>query len=230
MDITPRALLEIAGDRVPAGYARALRRFRYGNAVAKVDFALSQPVPWRHPELRRAGTVHVGGTRAEIARSERAVAQGQLSDSPYVLVSQPSVFDKSRAPAGNHTLWTYTHVPAHSRADRQEAVIQQIERFAPGFRDTILATSSRTAIDVHRHNPNYPRGDISAGLPNLRQLIRRPVISRDPWRTPMSGLYLCSASTTPGPGVHGLAGWFAALSALRHDFGIGPLPNLSIGA
>ena len=230
MDITPRALLEIAGDRVPAGYARALRRFRYGNAVAKVDFALSQPVPWRHPELRRAGTVHVGGTRAEIARSERAVAQGQLSDSPYVLVSQPSLFDESRAPAGNHTLWAYTHVPAHSRADRQEAVIRQIERFAPGFRDTILATSSRTAIDVQRHNPNYPRGDISAGIPNLTQLIRRPVISRDPWRTPMSGIYLCSASTTPGPGVHGLGGWFAALSALRRDFGIGALPNLSIGA
>lgn len=230
MDVTPRAFLEIAGDLVPARYARALRRFRYGNAVAKVDFALSQPVPWKHPELHRAGTLHLGGPREEIARSERAVARGQLTDSPYVLVSQPSVFDETRAPAGSHTLWTYTHVPALSRADRQEAVIRQIERFAPGFRDTILATSSRSAVDVQEHNPNYPGGDISAGVPNLAQLFRRPVISRDPWRTPVSGVYLCSASTTPGPGVHGLAGWFAALSALRHDYRIRALPNLSIGA
>ncbi len=230
LDVTPRALLEIAGDRLPARYARAMRRFRYGNAVAKVDFALSEPVPWRHPELRHAGTLHLGGSRSEMARSENGVGQGKLSDSPYVLASQPSVFDDTRAPAGCHTLWTYTHVPALSEVDRREAVIRQIERFAPGFRDTILATSSLTAADVGRHNPNYPRGDIAAGTPDLEQLIRRPVISRDPWRTPVPGVYLCSASTTPGPGVHGLAGWFAALSALRHDFGTRAVPNLSIGA
>ncbi|MDQ0642988.1 phytoene desaturase family protein [Microbacterium murale] len=227
LDVTPRALSRIAGDRMPERYRRALGRFRYGNAVAKVDFALSEPVPWSNEELGRAGTLHLGGTRAEIAAAENAVAHGTLSESPYVLVSQPSVFDDTRAPAGQHTLWTYTHVPAASRADRSEAVIRQIERFAPGFRDTILGMSSRTAIDVEHHNPNYPRGDISAGTPDLAQLLRRPVLSPDPWRTPMSGIYLCGASTTPGPGVHGLAGWHAALSALRNDFGTSALPVLA---
>lgn len=227
LDVTPRALSRIAGERMPQRYRDALGRFRYGNAVAKVDFALSEPVPWSHPELGRAGTLHVGGTRAEIAAAENAVAHGTLSESPYVLVSQPSLFDDTRAPAGQHTLWTYTHVPAASRADRSEAVIRQIERFAPGFRDTILGMSSRTAMDVERHNPNYPRGDISAGTPDLAQLLRRPVLSPDPWRTPMKGVYLCGASTTPGPGVHGLAGWHAALSALRNDFGTRALPDLA---
>ncbi|WP_188434888.1 phytoene desaturase family protein [Microbacterium murale] len=227
LDVTPRALSRIAGERMPQRYRKALGRFRYGNAVAKVDFALSAPVPWSHPELGRAGTLHLGGTRAEIAAAENAVAHGTLSDSPYVLVSQPSLFDETRAPAGQHTLWTYTHVPAASRADRSEAVIRQIERFAPGFRDTILGMSSRTAMDVERHNPNYLRGDISSGTPDLAQLLRRPVVSPDPWKTPMHGVYLCGASTTPGPGVHGLAGWHAALSALRNDFGTRMLPNLS---
>lgn len=227
LDVTPRALSSIAGERMPERYRRALARFRYGNAVAKVDFALSDPVPWSHPELRRAGTLHLGGTRAEIAAAENAVAHGTLSESPYVLVSQPSLFDDTRAPSGQHTLWTYTHVPAASRADRSEAIIRQIERFAPGFRDTVLGMSSRTALDVERHNPNYPRGDISAGTPNLTQLLRRPVLSPDPWRTPMKGVYLCGASTTPGPGVHGLAGWRAALSVLRNEFGTGALPDLS---
>ncbi|GAA1962243.1 NAD(P)/FAD-dependent oxidoreductase [Microbacterium deminutum] len=230
LDVTPHALLRIGGDRFPTRYALAVRRFRYGSAVAKVDFALSQPVPWQRPELHDAGTLHLGGTRQEIAVSESEVARGRLSDSPYVLISQPSVFDSTRAPEGAHTLWAYTHVPALDRSDRRDVVIRQIERFAPGFRDTILATSSATAIDVQRHNPNYPGGDIAAGTPNLAQLIRRPVVSRDPWRTPAAGVYLCSASTTPGPGVHGLAGWFAALSALRHDFGSRALPDLSIGA
>lgn len=227
LDVTPRALSRIAGERMPERYRRALGRFRYGNAVAKVDFALSAPVPWSHPELGRAGTLHLGGTRAEIAAAENAVAHGTLSDSPYVLVSQPSLFDDTRAPSGQHTLWTYTHVPASSREDRSEAVIRQIERFAPGFRDTIIGMSSRTAMDVERHNPNYPRGDISAGTPDLAQLLRRPVLSPDPWRTPMEGVYLCGASTTPGPGVHGLAGWHAALSALRNEFGTRTLPDLS---
>lgn len=227
LDVTPRALTRIAGDRMPEQYRRALARFRYGNAVAKVDFALSEPVPWSNPELHRAGTLHVGGTRAEIASAENSVAHGRLSDSPYVLVSQPSLFDDTRAPTGQHTLWTYTHVPAGSSADRSEAVIGQIERFAPGFRDTIIGMSSRTAVDVERHNPNYPRGDISAGTPDLAQLLRRPVLRPDPWRTPMSGIYLCSASATPGPGVHGLVGWYAALSALKNDFGTRALPDLS---
>ena len=227
LDVTPQALSRIAGDRMPSRYRRALARFRYGNAVAKVDFALSEPVPWTNPALRQAGTLHVGGSRSEIAAAENAVTRGELPERPYVLVSQPSVFDDTRAPTGQHTLWTYTHVPAGSGADRAEAVIGQIERFAPGFRDTILAMSSRTAVEVDNHNPNYPGGDIAAGTPDLMQLLRRPVLSPDPWRTPMPGVYLCSASTTPGPGVHGLVGWHAALSALRHDFGTSALPDLA---
>jgi phytoene dehydrogenase-like protein len=229
LDVTPRALLRLAEGAVPAGYRRALESFRYGGAVAKVDFALSEPVPWANPEVRRAGTVHVGGTRAEVADAENAVNRGRLPERPYVLVSQPSLFDATRAPAGQHTLWTYTHVPAGSAADRAEAVTAQIERFAPGFRDTILATSSRTAVDVEVHNPNYPGGDIAAGTPSLWQMLRRPVLSGDPWRTPIPGVYLASASAPPGPGVHGLAGWFAARSALRHDFGRRELPDLRRG-
>lgn len=227
LDVTPKAFLGLAGDRLPARYRRALRRFRYGGGVAKVDFALDGPVPWRHPELARAGTVHVGGTRQEVAEAENAVHRGRLPDRPYVLVSQPSVFDATRAPAGKHTLWTYTHVPAGSPADRREAVTAQIERFAPGFRDRILATSSRTAIEVERHNPNYPGGDISAGAPELWQLFARPTFSGEPWRTPIPGVYLASASTAPGPGVTGLPGWFAALTALRREFGIATAPDLA---
>ncbi|KQZ84518.1 dehydrogenase [Microbacterium sp. Root166] len=227
LDVTPRALLRLAGETVPARYRRALEGFRYGGGVAKVDFALSGPVPWTNPEVHAAGTVHVGGTRGEIAYAENAVNRGQLPERPYVLVSQPSTFDATRAPAGQHTLWTYTHVPAGSTADRQEAVIGQIERFAPGFRDTILATSSRNAVEVERHNPNYPGGDIAAGAPSLFQIVRRPVLSPDPWRTPIPGVYLASASASPGPGVHGLVGWFAARSALRHDFGSRAIPDLS---
>ncbi|WP_442576075.1 phytoene desaturase family protein [Microbacterium sp. F51-2R] len=227
LDVTPRALVAIAGARMPSRYRRAMESFRYGGAVAKVDFALSEPVPWQNPAVREAGTVHVGGTRDEVAHSENEVNAGRLPDRPYVLVSQPTLVDPSRAPAGRHTLWTYTHVPAGSSADRAEAVIRQIERYAPGFRDTIIGRHSRTAVDVERHNPNYPGGDIAAGAPSLWQLIRRPVISPEPWRTPMPGVYLASASVAPGPGVHGLTGWYAALSALRHEFGTRALPDLS---
>lgn len=227
LDVAPPALLRVAGDRLPAGYHRALERFRFGGAVAKVDLALSAPVPWRDPAVAEAGTVHLGGTRAEIAASERTVARGGMPDNPYVLVSQPSLFDDTRAPAGAHTLWAYTHVPAGSGVDRTEAVIAQIERFAPGFRDTIVAHASRTARQVAAHNPNTVGGDIAAGAPTLRQLLRRPVLSPDPWRTPLRGVYLSSASTSPGPGVHGLAGWHAARSALRREFGIAEAPDLS---
>ena len=230
LDVTPRAFTRIASRTIPTRYRRALERFRYGAGSAKVDFALSEPVPWTNSALREAGTLHLGGTREEVAASENAVSQGRLSESPFVLVAQPSQFDGTRAPAGQHTLWTYTHVPADSTADRREAVIRQIERFAPGFRDTILATSSRSAADLARHNPNYVGGDIAAGAANFPQLVRRPVLSPDPWRTPIPGVYLCSASVTPGPGVHGLVGWHAALSALRHDFGTRALPDLSTPA
>lgn len=227
LDVTPQALVRLAGDRLPSRYRRALRRFRYGGGVAKVDFALDGPVPWQNADVAQAGTVHVGGTRAEVAEAENAVNRGRLPERPYVLVSQPSIFDDTRAPAGMHTLWTYTHVPAGSPVDRQEAVIAQIERFAPGFRDRIIATSSRSAVEVERHNPNYPGGDIAAGAPDLWQLFARPVFSAEPWRTPIPGVYLASASTAPGPGVTGLPGWFAALTALRREFGIGAAPDLA---
>ncbi|MDQ1130728.1 phytoene dehydrogenase-like protein [Microbacterium sp. SORGH_AS 888] len=213
----------------PPGYRAALGRFRLGNGIAKVDFALSEPVPWAAAEARAAGTLHLGGTRAEIAAAENAVARGRHADAPFVLVSQPSRFDDTRAPAGRHVLWAYTHVPAGSDLDARDVVTRQIERFAPGFRDTVLAVHSRTAVEVARHNPNYPGGDISAGAPTLAQLFRRPVLRRDPWRTPLAGTYLCSASTAPGPGVHGLAGWWAARSALVHEFGVTTSPGLAPG-
>jgi phytoene dehydrogenase-like protein len=228
LDVTPRALLRMAGSRVPDRYARSLRRFRYGNGVAKVDFALAGPIPWTNEELRSAGTVHVGGTRADIALAEHEVERGRHSARPYVVASAPSIFDDTRAPAGQHVLWAYTHVPRGSALDQQEAITRQIERFAPGFRDLVLAASSRTALDVERYNPNYVLGDIAAGTPSIRQLLRRPVLSTDPWHTAVPGLYLASSSTPPGPGVTGLNGWYAAISALRHEFGVRALPNLSL--
>lgn len=226
LDVTPRALLKLAGDQLPHAYAADLRRFRYGNGVGKVDFALSQPVPWANAELRAAPTVHVGGTRAQVARAENAVARGRHAEQPYVLVSQPSIVDASRAPAGKHVLWAYTHVPRGSSVDQTEAVTREIERYAPGFRDTILATASRTAVEMEAYNPNDIGGDIAAGEVSMWQLAKRPVLATNPWRTPLDGVYLCSASTPPGPGVHGLAGWHAALSALHREYGITTGPEL----
>ena len=225
-DTSPRALEKLLGDAAPARYARTLQRFRYGNAIAKVDYALSGPVPWTDTRLNDAGTLHLGGYRAETAGGERAVAAGRLPRSPYVLVSQPSRYDATRAPEGKHVLWAYTHVPHGSTADRSDAITDQIERFAPGFRDQILAVTPSSAADVAWSNPNYIGGDISAGDVNLTQLLRRPTVV-DPWRTPVSGVYLCSSATSPGPGVHGLGGWNAARSALRHEFGITSMPNLA---
>jgi phytoene dehydrogenase-like protein len=227
-DTSPRAMSRIAGDRLPKRYRDRLERFRYGNAVAKVDFALSAPVPWTDCRLALAGTLHLGGTRAELAQAEADVAAGRHPDDPYVLVSQPTPHDPARAPSGNHVLWAYTHVPAGSTADRTEAIIRQIERFAPAFRDTILASASRTAVDVESYNPNYIGGDIAAGDVGLAQLIARPVLSRNPWKTPGRGIYLGSSSTPPGPGVHGLAGHYAAMSALAAEFGVTKLPYLGL--
>ena len=221
-DTTPTAMKRIAG--LPEGYAR---HFRYGNAAAKVDFALSGPVPWAHSDLRRAGTLHLGGTRAEIAAGERAVAAGRHPSNPYVLVSQPSVVDPTRAPEGKHALWAYTHVPAGSTVDATEAITAQIERFAPGFRDLILASASSTATELEAYNPNYIGGDIAAGAAGFDQLLARPVLRADPWRTPRRGVYLASSSASPGPGVHGLVGWHAARSALRHEFGVTEQTDLS---
>jgi len=202
---------------LPDGYARG---FTYGNAAAKVDFALSGPVPWTNADLRTVGTVHVGGTRAAIAASEKQVAAGIHPSDPYVLVAQPSVFDAGRAPAGQQVLWAYTHVPAGSTVDPTEIITAQLERFAPGFRDLILASVSKSAAEMQDYNPNYIGGDIASGAATFGQLLARPRLSRDPWRTPAKGVYLASASATPGPGVHGLVGWRAAISALRNDFGI----------
>jgi len=228
-DVTPRALARIAEDRLPSSYARRLRNFRYGSGVAKVDFALSGPVPWANAALAQAGTVHVGGTRAAISRAEASIAAGRHSDDPYVLVAQPSVLDPGRAPAGQHVLWAYTHVPSGSDIDQTEAVTRQIERFAPGFRDLVLASASRTAVEMEAENPNYIGGDIAGGAAGFVQLLVRPVLSLDPWRTPAAGIYLSSSSTPPGPGVHGLAGYYAARSALRHEFGITAAPSLAPG-
>jgi len=224
-----RGLSRIAGEALPASYLKSLSRFQYGNAVAKVDFALSGPVPWTNPELHTTGTLHLGGSRPEIARGEREVHEGRHPASPYVLVAQPSTFDTTRAPEGKHVLWAYTHVPRDSTVDMTEAITAQIERFAPGFRDLILGSTNQTARDMENYNPNYVGGDIASGAPTLRQLIARPVLSPDPWRTPAKGLYLGSSSAAPGPGVHGLAGWHAARSALKHEFGLGS-PELGLGS
>jgi len=225
-DVTPRALSIIAGERLPAGYLQALRRFRYGAGVCKIDFALSGPVPWTSGACRQAGILHLGGTLEEITAAEADVAAGRHPASPYVLVGQPGIADPSRAPAGQHTLWTYCHVPAGSDVDMTAAVEAQIERFAPGFRDLVLARAVRTATDEEAHNPNYVGGDIAAGLQTLRQTIARPVARWNPYRTPAAGIYLCSSSTPPLPGVHGRCGELAALTALRDVFAITTAPDI----
>lgn len=217
-------------DRLSPGYLRRISGFRDGNGVFKADFALSGPVPWTDPELYETATVHLGGSRQEVARAEQAVAAGRQSDPPYVLLSQPSLFDPSRAPAGKHVLWTYTHVPRGSTEDRTEAIIRRIEQFAPGFRDLIIGTATKNAVQMEQQDPNYRGGDISAGAPDLIQLVARPVFSSEPWRMPGRGLYLASSSAAPGPGVHGLSGYYAARSALRHEFGFTRMPDLAPAA
>lgn len=229
LDLTPQALVRLAGENVPANFRRRMLAYRHGDGVAKVDFALSGPVPWIDPELRRAPTLHLGGTRERIAAAEATVARGQHSDDPYVLVAQPSILDASRAPAGHQVLWAYTHVPNGSTVDQTEAITAQIERWAPGFRDLIVQSSSATAMEMQGQNPNYVGGDIATGAASFRQLAARPTFSLDPWRTPVPGLYLCSSATPPGPGVHGLAGAYAARSALKHEFGLERLPHLGLG-
>jgi len=228
LDTAPAGLLRLADGALPARYERALHRFRYGNAACKVDFILSGPVPWAHPGLAAAGTVHLGGTRQETAASEAEVAAGRHPEKPYVLLSQPSTFDASRAPAGRHILWTYCHVPAGSEQDMAAAVTAQIERFAPGFRDVVVETHTTTARGLAAYNENYVGGDFGAGAVTLGQMLRRPVLSPTPWKTPLPGVFLCSASTPPGPGVHGMGGYHAAAAALRTVFGL-PLPSLAPG-
>ena len=215
LDVTPSQLLEMTGDRLPAGYRRAMRRFRYGPGVCKVDWALDGPVPWKNDACRQTVTIHAGGTLAEVARSEAAVAAGQHPEQPFCLVAQPGVVDQSRAPAGKQVLWAYCHVPPGSDVDMAGRIEAQIERFAPGFRDLILARSVRTAADMERYNPSYVGGDIAAGASTLRQTIGRPALRWNPYRLPLPGTYLCSGSTPPGGGVHGMCGMWAARVALR---------------
>ncbi|MGA9524342.1 MAG: NAD(P)/FAD-dependent oxidoreductase, partial [Myxococcaceae bacterium] len=218
-DTSPWSLERIAGDRLPAGYRKRLRRFRRGPGIFKLDYALSGPVPWRAPECRRAGTVHLGGTLAEIAASEDVVLRGEHPERPFVLVAQQSLFDSTRAPAGKHTLWAYCHVPNGSTVDMTARIEAQLERFAPGFRELVLARAVTTPCDAEAHNENYPGGDIGGGANGGLQLFARPVLSLDPYATPAAGIYLCSASTPPGAGVHGMCGLNAARSALRRSFG-----------
>jgi phytoene dehydrogenase-like protein len=213
-DVTPRQILAIAGDRLPARYRRALGRFRYGPGVFKVDWALDGPVPWTAEACTRAGTVHVGGRLAEISRSEADNVAGRVSDRPYVLVAQQSLFDGTRAPAGQQTLWAYCHVPHGCDVDMTDRIESQIERFAPGFRDRILARQTAGPAAYERYNANVVGGDINGGVQDLRQLFTRPTVA-PPYRTPDRRLYLCSSSTPPGGGVHGMCGYFAAKAALR---------------
>jgi len=212
-DLSPRPLLNIAGHRLPLSYRTKLERYRYGMGVFKMDWALSSPIPWKAARCRRAGTIHLGASFSEIAASEQAAWTGSVVDRPYVLLSQPTVVDPSRAPAGKHIAWGYCHVPGGSTIDMVDRIERQIERFAPGFRDCVLARSVRTPADIEADNPNYVGGDIAGGVTDLRQFFTRPT-----WRnyaTPIKGFYLCSASTPPGVGVHGMCGYYAATLALR---------------
>jgi phytoene dehydrogenase-like protein len=214
-DVTPEAFVRIAGSRLSASYQSRLQAFRRGPGVFKMDWTLSSPVPWRAAECRRAGTLHLGGTFAEIAESERAAWDGRVSAHPYVLVVQPTVFDPTRAPAGRHTLWAYCHVPNGSPADMTHAIESQIERFAPGFRDCVVARHAMGPAAMEARNANLLGGDIAGGAADFAQILRRPVYGTNPYKTPIDGVFLCSSSTPPGVGVHGMCGYHASQSALR---------------
>ena len=220
-DVTPRQLAVIAGRELPSRYVRRLRRYRYGPGVFKVDWALSGPIPWTAEACRRAATVHVGGKIEEIATHESAIWRGAATDKPFVLVAQQSLFDPTRAPAGKHTGWAYCHVPNGSTVDMTEAIERQIERFAPGFRDLILARHTINTAQYEEHDANFIGGDISGGANNLAQFLTRPFPKRDPYATPNPRIYIGSSSTPPGGGVHGMCGYWAARSVLRHRFGRG---------
>jgi phytoene dehydrogenase-like protein len=215
LDVTPRGLLALAEDRLPPRYRRRLARYRFGPGVFKLDWALDGPIPWRAEECADAATVHLGGTLEEIAASEAAPGRGEIAERPYVLLAQQSLFDPTRAPAGRHTAWAYCHVPNGSSVDMTERVERQVERFAPGFSERILARSALGPAELERHNPNYLGGDINGGAATLSQLFTRPVARISPYTTPLPGVFLCSASTPPGGGVHGMCGYHAAQAALR---------------
>lgn len=215
LDVTPRQVLDLAGDRLGGLYAAQLRRYRYGPGAFKLDLVLDGPIPWHNPALADAGTIHLGGTFEEVAASERAVARGRVHERPFVLVSQPTRFDGSRAPDGRHVTWAYCHVPNGWAGDATERILGQIERFAPGFRDRVLAQHVLRPSDLEAYNANYVRGDINGGLQHWAQFFTRPAVRWDPYATPDPGIFICSSSTPPGGGVHGLCGLHAARSALR---------------
>lgn len=215
LDVTPRQVFGMAGHRLPRRYRGRLERYRYGPGVFKMDWALDGPVPWRATECARAGTVHLGGTLEEIAQSEREVWRGLNPERPFVLLAQQSLFDPTRAPEGKHTAWAYCHVPSGSAFDMAQRIEGQVERFAPGFRDRILASSTMGPQALQEYNPNYVGGDINGGVQDLGQLFTRPTLGLSPYSTPDKGVYICSSSTPPGGGVHGMCGYYAARAALR---------------
>ncbi|HEX3394679.1 MAG TPA: NAD(P)/FAD-dependent oxidoreductase [Acidimicrobiales bacterium] len=216
-DLTPRQVLAIAGERLAPSYRRRLERYKYGPGSFKLDYALDGPMPWKAPECARAAAVHLGGTLGEVTAAEHEVAVGRHPERPYVIAAQPSLFDPGRAPAGKHTFWAYCHVPHGSTVDMTSAIEDQIERFAPGFRDRVLARSAMFPADLERHNANEVGGDVAGGSHGGLQLVARPVLATDPYALPIEGMpaWLCSSSTPPGAGVHGMCGWWAARSALR---------------
>lgn len=215
-DTSPKAAAEIAGDRLPPAFGKRLKTYRYGPGVFKIDYVLSEPVPWEAPSCHQAGTVHVGGELAEVARSEYDCWRDRHSEHPFVLTAQPSLFDRSRVPSGGETFWAYCHVPAGSTIDMTEAIENQIERFAPGFRDTVVSRTTRNCEDLEGYNPNLVGGDVVGGVSDWRQLMTRPVARWNPHSTPAGNIFLCSASTPPGAGVHGMCGFHAANSALKY--------------
>lgn len=217
-DVTPRQLLCIAGEQLPDGYKRRLQHYRYGPGVFKIDYALSGPIPWKAEDCLRAGTVHLGGMLSEVALSEYQMARGQLPEHPFVLVAQQSLFDATRAPVGKQTAWAYCHVPNGSSVDMTERIEAQIERFAPGFRDLILARHTMNTVEMEQYNQNYIGGDINGGREDFLQLFTRPTPRLNPYTTPNKQLYICSSSTPPGGGVHGMCGYYAAKAALKRSF------------
>ena len=226
LDTTPRAFVAMAGDRVNEGYRRWVARYKHGPGVFKIDWVLSEPVPWTNPDVRRAGTLHLAGTLEETLAGEAAPAAGRLTDRPYVLAVQPTVADPTRAPEGGHVFWAYVHVPHGSDADMTEAIENQVERFAPGFRDIVVERVTKNAVQMEQWNPNHVGGDISNGEASFRQMLARPVPRWNTYRTPARGVYLASAATPPGPAVHGQCGDNAARVALRDVFGVRQAPPL----
>jgi phytoene dehydrogenase-like protein len=215
LDTSPRALVDIAGEKLTEDYRRKVAKYRHGPGVFKIDWQLNAPIPWKGDACRRACTIHVGGTLDEIAAAERDCWKGKHADKPFVLVVQPSVFDETRAPGGKHTGWAYCHVPPGSTEDQTAAIESQIERFAPGFRDCIDQRHTMNCADFERYNPNYVGGDIICGVQDWRQMFTRPVIQLNPYQTPNPDIFICSSATPPGGGVHGMCGYWAAKSALK---------------